>query len=283
MTTQLLKENNIKQLIVGDGGDEVFATADDVAFFERIQTLPYKWRKRLLSLPLKIDLSKITYLNDLNNLPNKYQKLLRILSAPNIPQMVKIRNLLFREDELQRMIQDYHTAPITSFESIHFSGHQESVDEIIGSYFKSTMIDGELVKSKSATAYQGINVKTPYLNHQLIKYMAKVPASVKIKNGIKKHILKEIVHEYIPQKLLDRSKHGFNIPFASWMNNELKELLYAQINEERLKKDCLFTPSSILLIRDKFYAGHESYKYKLWRIFLFQLWYENYQNKTRKR
>ena len=281
MTTELLKANNIDQLLVGDGGDEVFATADDVAFFERIQSLPYRVRKHMLSPLLKINMSKLPYLNDWNNLPSKCQKLLRIFSAPNIPQMVKIRNLLFREDELKVMIQNYNTAPISSFDNIEFSGQEESVDEIIGSYFKTTMIDGELVKSKGATAYNNIDLKTPYLNEELIRYMAKVPASIKIKDGIKKHLLKEIVHEYIPKKLLDRPKSGFDIPFASWMKNGLKALLYEQINEKRLKEDNLFYPSSILLIRDKFYAGHESYKYKLWRIFLFQLWYDNYNNKNK--
>ena len=61
------------------------------------------------------------------------------------------------------------------------------------------------------------------------------------------------------------------------MRYELKELVYAQINEERLNEDNLLYTSLIINIRDNFYKGNNNYKYKLWRIFLFQLWYENFK------
>jgi hypothetical protein len=61
------------------------------------------------------------------------------------------------------------------------------------------------------------------------------------------------------------------------MKNELKELVYEQINEERLKKDNILNYYEVVNIRDNFYNGNDSYKTKLWRIFLFQLWYENFK------
>ena len=107
--------------------------------------------------------------------------------------------------------------------------------------------------------------------------MAKVPSSIKIKNGIKKYVLKEIAHTYIPKNLLDRPKSGFTVHFDSWMRNELKELVYAQVNKERLDKDNIFNSYDIIKIRDDFYNGNNNYKTRLWRIFLFQLWYENFK------
>jgi asparagine synthase (glutamine-hydrolysing) len=107
--------------------------------------------------------------------------------------------------------------------------------------------------------------------------MAKVSSSIKIKEGTKKYILKEIAHKYIPKTLLDRPKSGFTVYFDSWMRNELKELVYAQVNKDRLEKDNIFNSYDIINIRDRFYNGNNSYKTKLWRIFLFQLWYENFK------
>ncbi|MBU1667974.1 hypothetical protein KKC13_06105 [bacterium] len=277
LTNELIKSEGIKNLFVGDGGDEVFATADDVHFFERIRNVPYGLRSFLLNPLKKIPMDAIPYLKDKYNLPTKCAKLLQILSAKNIPEMTEARNILFREKELQALIIEYHHPQKTTFNEIEFKGFNETVDEIIGTYFKTSMIDGELVKSYSASNHHNIAIKTPFLDEQLIAYMAKVPSSIKIKEGIKKYVLKEIAHKYMPKNLLNRPKSGFNIPFSSWMKNELKELLFEQINEERLNKDKLFYTSSILEIRDKFYDGNELYKYKLWRIFLFQLWYENFK------
>ena len=277
MTTEILKSKGIENLFVGDAGDEVFATADNVEMFQRIQAIPYKLRKALLS-PLKmIRFDAIEYLNQTNNFPTKYQKLLGVLSASSIPEMIKVKNTLFREDELKSIIKNYSSPLSTSFEDINFNGYHETVDEIIGSYFKTTMTDGELVKSYTACNHSNISLNLPFLNQPLLEYMAKVPSSVKIKDGTKKYILKQIAYQYIPKNLLDRPKSGFNIPFSKWMKSELKEMLYEQINEKRLNEDNIFYTSDIINIRDSFYSGNESYKFKLWKIFIFQLWYQNFK------
>lgn len=277
LTNEMVREQGIENLFVGDGGDEVFATADDVHFFERLQSLPQELRAILTTPFKKINMDAIPYFNNTYNLPTKYEKLLQILSAKNIPAMIEARNILFREKELQALIRDYSQPTPSTFNEINFNGFNETVDEIIGTYFKTSMIDGELVKSYSASNHQNIQIHTPFLDEKLIAFMAKVPSSIKIKEGIKKYLLKEIVHQYIPKNLLDRPKSGFDIPFSSWMRHELKDLVYAQLNEKRLNKDKLFYTSSIIKLRDEFYQGNHQYKYKLWRIFLFQLWYENFK------
>jgi len=276
LTSQLLKARGINNLLAGDGGDEVFATADDVHTFERLQKIPHLL-KQLIAQPLQhLPVDKIPYLKHYNNFPKKYNKFMEILLAKNIPEMIGRRNTLFLETELQKLIKGYTLPLRTSFEDIDFQGSAQAVDEIIGTYFKTTMVDGELVKSYTTMNHNNIALSTPYLETQLIHYLAKVPSSIKIKNGIKKYILKEITYHYLPKKLMERPKSGFDIPFGQWMRDELKDMLYSQINKERLDKDNIFYTSSILNIRDQFYAGHDSYKYKLWRIFIFQLWYENF-------
>ena len=282
ITAQLLKENNIENLIAGDGGDEVFATAADLYTFERLKNTPYLI-KQLFAKPLNyLPVDKVPYLKNYKNLPKKYNKLMQILLAKNIPQMIKTRNTLFVEKEFNHLILNY-TQPInTSFDSIDFQGSSECVDEIIGTYFKTTMADGELVKSYSAMNHENIRLSTPYLNSELIEYMTMIPSDIKVKNGIKKYLLKEVAYQYIPKELIERPKCGFDIPFSSWMRNELKDILYSQINKKRLGKDKLFYTSNILTIRDQFYAGNDAYKYKLWRIFIFQLWYENFTSTTLK-
>lgn len=282
LTSQLLKENHVDNLIAGDGGDEVFATAEDVHFFGHLQNSP-QLLKYLIAQPLNlIPIDKIPYLKEHNNLPKKYNKLMKLLLAKNIPQMIQIRNTLFLEKELHAQIKNYEQPLITSFEQINFQGSAECVDEIIGTYFKTTMVDGELVKSYAAMNHMDISLSTPFLNTKLVEYMATVPSSIKIKNDIKKYLLKEIAHQYIPKELLARPKCGFDIPFSSWMKNKLKDILYSQINKERLDKDNIFYTTSILNIRNQFYAGNDAYKYKLWRVFIFQLWYENFMLSIKK-
>ena len=282
LTAQLLQKENISNLIAGDGGDEVFATAEDVHLFEKIQKSPMI-AKKMLAKPLSaLPIEKMPYLKNHNNLAKKINKLQQILQAKSISKMVEVRNTLFLEEELKQQIKEY-TQPIeTGFDKVHFYGDAQAVDEVIGTYFKTTMADGELIKTYSSMNALSINLETPFFDATLMQEMAKVPASIKIKNDIKKHLLKEIAYQYIPKELIERPKAGFAIPFGAWMKNELKDILYLQINKKRLDKDNIFYTSSILNIRDQFYAGNDAYKYKLWRIFIFQLWYENFQQKIQK-
>jgi asparagine synthase (glutamine-hydrolysing) len=276
LTSQLLQKKGLSNLIAGDGGDEVFATAEDVHFFNRLQNTPMLLKKLCATSLNSIKMNKLPYFKNLNNLPKKQNKLSQLLLAKSIPQMIYSRNTLFMEKELQTTIKNYTQVIHSSFNNINFYGHAEAVDEVIGSYFKTTMVDGELVKSYSAMNYLDIKLSIPFLNIELIDYMAKVPSKIKIKNNVKKYLLKEIAHTYIPKTLIDRPKSGFDIPFSLWMRKELKDILYSQISKERLDKDNIFYTSSILYIRNQFYAGNDAYKYKLWRIFIFQLWYENF-------
>jgi asparagine synthase (glutamine-hydrolysing) len=278
ITSELLKQHGIQKLIAGDGGDEVFATAENVNQFRRLQKLPKQLRSIMAKSINSIKLEHLPYLRDYKNLPIKQNKLQQLLLADTIPKMIYSRNTLFLDNELKHLVKNYHELAQTSFDMINFFGSAETVDEVIGSYFKTTMVDGELVKSYSTTNFNDISLSTPYLQEELISYMAKVPSALKIKNGIKKYLLKEIAHQYIPKSLIERPKSGFAIPFGSWMKNELKDILFSQINKKRLDKDNIFYTTSILRIRDNFYAGNDAYKYKLWRIFIFQLWYENFQN-----
>ena len=59
--------------------------------------------------------------------------------------------------------------------------------------------------------------REPLLDHHLMEFAAQLPDAFKYNKGIKKRILKDIVHDYVPKELMDRPKKGFAIPIG---NNE---------------------------------------------------------------
>ncbi len=275
LMANLVRENGFDTLFVGDGGDEVFATADDTQKLEKILNFPKPIKLTLHKLLNFINPAKIAHLNRYQNIPTKHYKLLQMLKAPNIPQMIKARNVIFDKPQIRKLLKLQDVDFASTFDDIEFPPYAQSVDQVIGTYFKTSMADAELVKSFSATSASNLDIKEPLLDLKLIEFMAKVPQSLKIKDNEKKYILKQIAHRYIPKELLNRPKCGFDIPFSFWLRGELKELLFEQINEKRLLDDDIFDIKLILEIRDMFYSGKDEYKYKLWTIFIFQLWLED--------
>ncbi len=274
LLASIAKEHNISTIFAGDGGDEVFATADDIERFDRILSFPQPLRNGIFSILNTFNPSTIPYLKDNKNIPTKYFKFINIIKAKNIPEMVKVKMTLFHPFEISTLLQSNDIHYTSVFDDIYFGPYAQSVDKVIGSYFKTFMTDGELIKTTQAFSQQNIAIRKPYLDVDLINFMAKVPSDIKIKDGIKKNLLKQISYEYIPRELLDRSKKGFSVPFSAWMKNELNPLMMETLSPQNLKKDGILNPDYVTSIKNNFLNGKEEYKYKLWSILLYQLWYE---------
>lgn len=274
LLASIAKEHNIETIFAGDGGDEVFATADDIEKFDHILSLPQSLRNGIFQLLNTFNPSMTPYLGENKNIPTKYYKFINIIKAKNIPEMVKIKMTLFHPQEINRLILNKDIQYKSIFDELYFGKHAQSVDKVIGSYFKTFMTDGELIKTSQAFSQQNISIREPYLDYDLIDFMARVPGEIKIKNGIKKNLLKQIAHDYIPKALLDRPKKGFSVPFSHWMRHELKPLMLETLSEENLQKDGILDSHYVTKLKNNFLNGKEEYKYKLWSILLYQLWYE---------
>jgi len=274
LLASIASEHSIDTIFAGDGGDEVFATADDIARFDRILSLPQTMRSGIFTVLNSFNPSYFPYIKENKNIPTKYYKFINIFKAKNIPEMVKVKMTLFHPHEIKMLLLDDNIHYNSIFDDLYFGEHAQSVDKVIGSYFKTFMTDGELIKTTQAFLAQNITIREPYLDPELIDFMARVPSDIKIKDGIKKNLLKSIAYDYIPKPLLDRPKKGFSVPFSHWMKNELKPLLMETLCEENLKKDAILNVDFVINLRNQFLNGKEEYKYKLWSILLYQLWYE---------
>ena len=131
-----------------------------------------------------------------------------------------------------------------------------------------------LQKVDRATMSVSLEGREPLLDHRIIEFAAQLPDSYKYHNGIKKHMLREITHQYIPKEMMDRPKMGFAIPIAEWMKTDLKELVNDYINETSIKEQKIFNWSSVESLKKAFFNGKKEYDYKLWYLLMFQMWYE---------
>ncbi|MCH9813293.1 MAG: hypothetical protein K0U47_05045 [Epsilonproteobacteria bacterium] len=272
LLAKIAQQQGVQTLFGGDGGDEVFATADSVELYNNILRCPYTVRNNLSKLIKAFTTNNFLPLPQ-NGLVTKSSKLVQLLSSQTITTMIKTKMTLFTQHELNQLLTYPYKFKHTVFDDIIFPPETESIDQVTGTFFQTFMVEGELQKVKSALDHYQIGIETPYLDLGLIQYLATIPTSLKVKNHIKKSLLKEIAHTYIPKKLLDRPKSGFAIPFDQWMRKELKELLIDTINESSIKRDGLFT-QTLITLRDDFFNGREENKYKLWSIFLYQLWFD---------
>jgi asparagine synthase (glutamine-hydrolysing) len=118
--------------------------------------------------------------------------------------------------------------------------------------------------------------REPFLDHRIIEWAATLPDTYKYHHGNKKYILKEIVHQYVPQSIMDRPKMGFAIPIAEWLSSDLKPLVEEYIHKEKIEKQGIFTWEAVHELKQNFFNGKKELDYKIWYVLMFQMWYEKW-------
>jgi len=126
--------------------------------------------------------------------------------------------------------------------------------------------DDLLVKVDRCSMYSSLEARVPLLDHNIVEFALNVDENLKIKNGVQKHLLKELLYDYIPQSIMDRPKWGFSIPLESWLQNELSYLIDKYLNDEIIREIGLLNPIFVKDLISNFKKG-ELYLYnRIWNL-----------------
>ncbi|WP_151194049.1 asparagine synthase (glutamine-hydrolyzing) [Cysteiniphilum sp. JM-1] len=138
------------------------------------------------------------------------------------------------------------------------------------------MMDDILTKVDRSAMANSLETRVPFLNHHLFKLAFSLPLSYKINAKRGKVILKDILHQYVPQSLVERPKMGFSIPLAHWLKGELKPLAEYYLFGEKLAQTNMININLTHHFWTKFLAGENSYQNILWNILMFSRWLEKW-------
>jgi asparagine synthase (glutamine-hydrolysing) len=153
------------------------------------------------------------------------------------------------------------------------------LDNLLAIDYKTYQVDDILTKVDRATMSVGLEGRDPLLDYRIIEYVARLDPGLKIKNGEKKYLLKQIAHKYIPKTFLDRPKMGFGIPVNEWLKGELRDCILYYLDRDRLKKESIFNADTIIAFRNQFFvpvANKGVDGMKLWHLLIFQIWKEKW-------
>ena len=264
-----------------DAGDEVFAGYNRydylIRFGAKMNKLPGFARKAIAGAMDIIPSDKIPILRNKYNFHNRYEKLKGILKNPSEESIMLSLSQQFTENQMQTLMKEKPSFFETAYNSKSLKNEFFSpLAYMMAIDYETYLVDDILQKVDRATMTASLEGREPYLDHRVIEWAAKLPDDFKYHNGIKKYILKEIVHQYIPQEMMDRPKMGFAIPIASWMLNDLKEMVESFVNQRTIESQGLFDWNEVKKIKDAFYSGKKEFEVKMWYLLMFQMWYDRW-------
>ena len=122
----------------------------------------------------------------------------------------------------------------------------------------------------------GLETRSPILSHRLVEFANSIPAKYKIKGVKTKYIFREAMKGYLPNRILNKKKHGLAVPTSIWLKGKLKNYLSEIIFDKRAKARGYFNYDYIEKLYKGYQGGNQPFDSQLWLILNFELWHRQF-------
>lgn len=282
---KMASENGIKVMLAGDGGDELFAGNERYAkqlLFNRYYQIPGLARTLLKTglchAPQALLQNKIIYK------AKRYVEQAEI----SLPDRLQDYNFLNRHPAQDIFNAEFLesidvNAPIQGLRDCYNRPKNASaLNRMLYMDWKTTLHDNDLVKVNRMCEMAGVTVRYPLLDKKFIDLSCRIPSSDKLKGQQLRWFYKQAMRDFLPKQIINKSKHGFGLPFGIWLKDHqpLKELAYDSLNA--LKKRGFFRNEFIDHAIFMHQGLHASYYGELiWIFMMLENWFQEKEKNSK--
>ncbi|MDL1974320.1 MAG: asparagine synthase (glutamine-hydrolyzing) [Deltaproteobacteria bacterium] len=261
----------------GDGGDESFAGYTKYSI-DRYENMVRQWIPHLI-------------LNTINTLTRFFPAITPVIKLNSLCRSAMmtpaegfyVTNTFIADQQLNSLLSQNLKKQVNGYNPAdhliryyNAANGPDHISKILYTDLKHYLPGDILVKVDRMSMANSLEVRAPLLDHKVIELAARIPSSLKLHRGQKKYILKNTFSRILPEDILTRKKHGFDVPLNSWFRRELKEMAKNSLfHNQRLQE--FFQPQALKLIWNQHQSGKMSHGTLLWTLFIFSLWIEEIQ------
>jgi asparagine synthase (glutamine-hydrolysing) len=269
----------VQVMLAGDGGDELFGGNTRYAkqgVFEHFWRLPQFGRTALTRWAEgRSDEAGLLPVRKLAS----YVKQARL----PMPERIDSYNFVHRETPGRVFTKDFVAAVDTAHpfallrERYGQAEARALVDRMLYLDWKFTLADNDMRKVVRTAEHAGIHVEFPWLDDGVLDLSTTLPADWKVRDGRLRYFAKRALTGFLPDAIINKSKHGFGLPFGEWLKKfpVLQERTYELLGE--LKRRRWLQAEFIDELIERHRGGHAAYYGTMvWVFAMLELWLEEH-------
>lgn len=271
---RLAQSQGVDHLIAGDGGDELFAGNERYAFQLKME----RWKSMLSPVMPMLDMAFVKA-NWPAGKAGSFTRQLQ-MSVPERLEYYNFLNLIDRQTVFADRLADADGLLSPDRENQRIYDELEGASALSRMLYldwKHTLADNDLEKVNSMCRLAGVGVSYPMLDNRLVDFSLRVPSRYKLTPRNLRHLFKRSMHGFLPDKIINKSKHGFGLPFGVWTaeHKQLRDLAYDSIDS--LNRYDLFQPGFIDEVKRQHSEVHaKHYGELIWVLMILALWLDRH-------
>ena len=138
------------------------------------------------------------------------------------------------------------------------------------------LADDILTKVDRASMAFALEARVPLIDHRVVEFSWRLPREAKIRSGVSKWLLRQVLYRRVPRELIERPKMGFSIPLADWLRGPLRDWAETLLSEKRLREAGLLDVQRVRQTWQEHLSGKHSHEHRLWNVLMLEAWRERW-------
>jgi asparagine synthase (glutamine-hydrolysing) len=278
-----LTRQHVTVALSGDGGDELFAGYTRYQYAEKLALLAF------LPRPLRYAMARLIktqpadrWTQILSIIPKRLRpsqpgdKMHKLASVLTVESETDLYRRLVTHWEPDTVMRDAREAKGVMWDAHVDRDFPSLLDRMQYLDLVTYLPDDILTKVDRASMAVALEARVPLIDHRVVEFAWRLPQRVKVRNGVSKWLLRQVLYRHVPASLIERPKMGFAVPLADWLRGPLRDWAETLLSEQRLREGGFFEPAIIRRLWDDHTSGRANTQYLLWDVLMFEAWRERW-------
>lgn len=272
----------------GDGGDELFGGYNryslGLATWDRISSVPLPVRRALSQLIAALPTASLDPVLQVigRALPSRLQvrtpgtklrKLGEILPVANLEEL-HLRLVSLWADPAE-LVLGATPGPVRLPGLSAPEILTEPVERMMFADTVTYLPDDILVKLDRASMAVSLESRVPLLDHRVVEYAWTLSPDQRLRAGLGKWALRQVLQRYVPAELVERPKMGFGLPLGDWLRGPLREWAATLLDPRRIAAEGYLAPAAVERIWKVHLSGRHNQEHLLWSVLAFEAWLDS--------